>query len=1283
MSEYFLEIGLDGNKSFKGLKDTIDVMELIDSKAGEVGKSMETAFEKGSKATENFEKKLINTSDNIEAVKEASILAGKSIETMFDKGVNTSKVLSQVNDFKKKLKEIDTNKKIGIAIDPKSMSDFQNALNTIKGSLPEIKAEIQKQMSFFDNAIDASRENINVLEKDIKDLEKTLESLAPSTAKLDMEQELKSAVQALKEERAILEQNNGSLREFDNLNRELVTSISQANKAVHNFEVGSGQAELKVKTLKGQLREMKAELAELEMQGLAGSERFRELSERAGELEDQIGDTNAQIKILASDTATFDALIEGVSGLVGAFAIGQGALALFGVENEEVERALLKVNSAMAILQGLQQISNTLNKDSAFSVIFLRNAQLSQAEVTILQTEAQTAHASAVVAETLAVEALAVADAQLASATLAVTVASEAHTVANTEETASALASAQASELEAIALRQTALAEVQASQSAVANTTAQVAQTGAMTGATIASRVLKFALASLGIGLVIIAVALLVEWWDDLVEVVEEFLPAGESVGKIFDKIKSYALGVGNAILQFVIAPLKALYELISTGDIDRALNSYMKSVNVISNFNDGFRAQESKNNEKYRNEQEQANIDFAKRELERRKNRGEDVFQLEQRLRARQLALNKRMKKEDLDLMKEYEDEQDKKIGENNKKAEDARKKAEEKARKDREEAEKKAIEQAKKNNELTIKYIEELSKLRLDSQEKNLELERQVIDNDAKLKIEALRRDGATSAEAIKAREDLILGILEKAEFDKNEISKKYDEINQKKFQDQIKNELEVNGQIESLRKDSLDKELSLLTINAQKSLDAINEKFKDDEKTRIALIEATEKNVSEKEEEIKKKYADKALKTEEERALLGVELSSQYADKSVETERQKQIALLTVKLYYAELALMNIKDDGTEESRLQQEQAKNTIKGLREGLEDATNGGEYEFDMFKFLGLGNGLSDEDQKGLRRAIAESMKVLSDYTSFMIDNYQEQMDAKREQADAVQEDIDDLEDQLDDEKELRENGFANNVEVIEAEIAEKQRQKDELQKQEEEALEKKKQMQKLQLAIDTASQISGLITSSVNIIQGFSTIPIVGVPLGIAMVGLMLGAFVASKAKALQSINQQKVEYGEGGEITGRSHAQGGMKYISEDGSKVKELEDGEFVVRKKQYGKFGSVVRAINNNDFSQLSVNDYAVAEIFRQMGFDFDAGVDEAKNLQLNLMSMGYSQSESKHLAEISSGIAYLVESDKNTPKTYELDGYSCTKIGSVIKKRPINKKPKNDENDTDK
>jgi len=117
-----------------------------------------------------------------------------------------------------------------------------------------------------------------------------------------------------------------------------------------------------------QLKLLRDELQELEMSGQRNTDRFRELQAQAGGLADQIGDTQAQIKAMSSDTRTLDTLLGVGQGLAGAFAVAQGAAALFGDENEELQKAMLKVQGALALLNGVQAVANVLNKDSAVMI---------------------------------------------------------------------------------------------------------------------------------------------------------------------------------------------------------------------------------------------------------------------------------------------------------------------------------------------------------------------------------------------------------------------------------------------------------------------------------------------------------------------------------------------------------------------------------------------------------------------------------------------------------------------------------------------------------------------------------------------------------------------------------------------------------------------------------------------------------------------------------------------------------------------------------------------------
>lgn len=83
-------------------------------------------------------------------------------------------------------------------------------------------------------------------------------------------------------------------------------------------------------------------------------------TQRAAHLKDEISDTSKAINMLASDTRAFDLLVEGARGVTAAFSIAQGATALLGEDNKELQQSILKVQGALATLTGVQEIANVL-----------------------------------------------------------------------------------------------------------------------------------------------------------------------------------------------------------------------------------------------------------------------------------------------------------------------------------------------------------------------------------------------------------------------------------------------------------------------------------------------------------------------------------------------------------------------------------------------------------------------------------------------------------------------------------------------------------------------------------------------------------------------------------------------------------------------------------------------------------------------------------------------------------------------------------------------------------
>lgn len=116
-----------------------------------------------------------------------------------------------------------------------------------------------------------------------------------------------------------------------------------------------GNADQAVGSLRSQLREAQADVAELSNKFGATSQAAIDAAKKAGELKDRIGDAKALTDAFNPD-AKFKALTASLSGVAGGFAAVQGGMALFGAESENVQATLLKVQSAMALSQGIQAL---------------------------------------------------------------------------------------------------------------------------------------------------------------------------------------------------------------------------------------------------------------------------------------------------------------------------------------------------------------------------------------------------------------------------------------------------------------------------------------------------------------------------------------------------------------------------------------------------------------------------------------------------------------------------------------------------------------------------------------------------------------------------------------------------------------------------------------------------------------------------------------------------------------------------------------------------------------
>lgn len=116
-----------------------------------------------------------------------------------------------------------------------------------------------------------------------------------------------------------------------------------------------------VGSLKSELRKAQAEVAALSEKFGATSQEAINAAKKAAELKDAIGDAKALTDAFNPD-AKFNALSASIGGVLNGFQAFEGALGLIGVESDSVQKALLNVQSAMALSQGVQGLMEA--KDS-------------------------------------------------------------------------------------------------------------------------------------------------------------------------------------------------------------------------------------------------------------------------------------------------------------------------------------------------------------------------------------------------------------------------------------------------------------------------------------------------------------------------------------------------------------------------------------------------------------------------------------------------------------------------------------------------------------------------------------------------------------------------------------------------------------------------------------------------------------------------------------------------------------------------------------------------------
>lgn len=151
------------------------------------------------------------------------------------------------------------------------------------------------------------------------------------------------------------------------INVETADGVKELDRLSAKFDEVYGD----VLPLTAAIGELEDQLYQMAIAGEKDTQAFKDLSERAGQLKKTIMQVDMEVDALSMTAG--NKLGGALGGVTAGFELVQGAMGAMGAESEKVQEALLKVQSAMAIAQGVQGIKEAVPAFRAFNSVLLAN----------------------------------------------------------------------------------------------------------------------------------------------------------------------------------------------------------------------------------------------------------------------------------------------------------------------------------------------------------------------------------------------------------------------------------------------------------------------------------------------------------------------------------------------------------------------------------------------------------------------------------------------------------------------------------------------------------------------------------------------------------------------------------------------------------------------------------------------------------------------------------------------------------------------------------------------
>lgn len=937
-------------------------------------------------------------------------------------------------------------------------------------------------------------------------------------------------------------------KELEEETKRIYERMNELQKSTGKYTLQVGNYTIAADSMRQAIKQGKDALIEMEQAGKRNTAEYQQMSAKLAQMQDQMTDTNAMIKNMASDTSNLDAVLQGMAVGTGGIAAVTGAMQLFGGESEEVEEAQRKLQAAIALVNGVTAIQNALQKQSAL-VTKLKALQ------TAILSKFQKENTATTVANTAAIKAQGVATETTTKATKGL---GKAMNALKSNPVILALS----------------------------------------------------ALVALGVGVVAVVKkvrAAQKEAYEDELKQLE----ATEAKRKVAMQVHETSISKYQQEIKLAQAEGKSRQEIfdLRAKELQERSDMAVRSTAWNKKEIDSLEANRQKllqnqatlkaadaeqiKLKKYKREEIEAENALLERQIEI----AEQQIEVNKELEVEFIAMAEERRQLAIDTAKAEEDSlralEDARI--NLIKGQFKRERAATTANYDRQIADLKTRLENEKN--LTTKQVENINALIVELEKtKNVELD----------KINAQER--ATNLAAQRETEQLRLSIMETG----TEKERAILDANYQKETDDLRTKLQTDKDLTATQRAEMNKQLLLLQeiylqdvakLNQQARENDLNAELNSIELRRAALVGGERLSVADsmRELEIKRELelsANKKLAVElrQDEAAINAKWDAEKLKTQDQIARESSEHQLNIQQELAkseiDIAQMSEKKKNAERLKLEKqaleqrlklnaeanikmsdEEVKTIENQIKKLDADIKKEGAPQ-DLYDLLGVN--VTDDQKEALNESFEYAKQALTQFYDYKLQLAQRSVEQANLEVEAAQS-------TLNSEREARAAGYANNVEMAEKELAAAKQNQRKALKQEQDA-------QKAQQKIATVEQAVNMVTASSKILKQF------GMPWAIPVLSLMWGTFISSKIKARQLSSEQ---YGEGTVelLEGGSHQSGNDIDLGtkKDGTR-RRAEGGEFfaVINRRSSRKYRKeipqLINALNNDTFTDKYMHAY---------------------------------------------------------------------------------------------